>query len=252
MLFGIRTTAFVFLSLGAIAPAQAAAPPKAAGAYATLQWHMCQTLLTTPKATVSRVTAPITVQGIGGIVSSTNSFVSALTPASDNFLKDINGTTGQAIVSLGPTMNTAVTDVQPTSTVNFVTAVNHADTQAVTGIESNLNAKTPAGTAAVMSMSVGNITFPAKAASSGTATSTSIEVIGHSVRVPGDNSPVTQHANSAQQATFSFTANTATIGGNVWNMSFGDVRNGIAYTLHLVRRPVSGEYCIDGMTLTHQ
>lgn len=228
MTFAIRATAFVCLSLGAFASAQAAAP-KVSGTYAMMSWRTCQTVVVTPKSVVSKVNNPITVQGIGGFTLQTGTFA---TP--------------------GGGSSSAVTNVQPTSTVNFVTVVNHANFQAVTSVENNLLAGTPNGGAGMMSMSVGTVTFPATAASSGTATSSLSEILGHAIRVPGDNGAIGRHVNGAQQATFSFTQTTATIGGKTYDMSFGNVQAGVARTINLIRQPGANEYCIDGQTLTKQ
>ncbi|MGB7257858.1 MAG: hypothetical protein WBD48_07250 [Pseudolabrys sp.] len=228
MTFAIRATAFVCLSLSALAPAQAAVP-KVSGTYATMSWHTCQTVVVTPKSVVSKVGNPITVQGIGGFTLQTGTFA---TP--------------------GGGSSSAVTNVQPTSTVSFVTVVNHSNFQAVTSVENNLNAGTPTGASGMVSMSVGTVTFPATAASSGTATASSNETLGHSIRFPGDNGAISHHVNGAQQAAFSLTQTSATIGGKTYDMSFGNVQAGVARTINLIRQPGANEYCIDGMTLTKQ
>lgn len=210
-----------------------AAAPKVAGKYAVLQWHICQTVVVAPKSVVSKVGTPITVPGIGGIVKATGMF-----------LTDLNG--GK---------NSAVTNVSPTSTVDFVTVVNTSNVSAVTGVQGNWNAATPTGASGMISMSVGVVTFPASAVSSGTASMSNIEVLGHSTRFPGDSpngSAIGRHVNSAQQANFSLTDTTATLGGMTWDMSAGNIVNGVAHTINLLRRPGPNEYCIDSSTLTKQ
>jgi hypothetical protein len=67
-----------------------------------------------------------------------------------------------------------------------------------------------------------------------------------------DNSAISHHVNGAQQAAFSLTQTSATIGGKTYDMSFGNVQAGVARTINLIRQPGANEYCIDGMTLTKQ
>lgn len=194
-----------------------AAAPKVAGKYAVLQWHICQTVVGTPKSLVSKVNSPLTVAGVNTI----------------NF------------------------NAKTYTKVEFVTVVNHADTMAVTGVGGIWNAGTPTGASGMISMSVGTVTFPTSPVSSGTATMSNIEVLGHSTRFPGDSSAngsaVGRHVNSAKQSTFSLTDTTATLaGGKVWDMTAGNIQSGVAHTINLLRRPGTNEYCIDSMTLTKQ
>jgi hypothetical protein len=254
----MRIGAVSALLLLASMPAEAA-NPKVQGTYATISWHMCQTVIAATKSTVSKVNAPITVQGVTGLTTSTNTFVSALNPNTETFDKNGGTSSGQAITQLNPVTNSAISDVGAASLVDFVTVVNHADTQALTGIGANLNAGTAGGKSNIMSMAIGTVTFPANAASSGTAMSSNIEVMGHTSRLPGDtNSPgnaMARNVNKQGNTSFSLTTTTATIGGVVWDISVGNIVDGVANTINMLRRPVTSspyEYCIDSMTLTKQ
>jgi hypothetical protein len=229
-----------------------AATPTVAGTYAMMGWHICQLTVATPKSSVSDVTGTIKVKAVTDIFSSTKNVIAAVTPQSDTFLKP-GDTQGSAIVSLPTTPGTIIQDVGPTSRIDFVTAVNTANVLAVTSLEQNLT-----GGNSMISMSVGTVTFPSTPVSSGSASFSSVEVLGHAMRntsSPGDTGGFKRNPASGMTTgtgTFSFTSpTTLKLNTEIRDISVGDVDgNGVARTLYIIRRPASSDHCMDAMTLT--
>jgi hypothetical protein len=186
MTLGMRTWGSFAFILGIATTSALAAPvvPKVSSVYTSMHWHICQTVVATPK---------------------------------DNFKHD------------------------PTGTV-----------AAVTGVAGNWTAGS--NHAGIISIAVGTVTFPAAAVSSGNATVNEIEVHGHAARFPSDpgNLSIARTAAGAQQGAFSLTATTAHFGGNVWDMTYGNLVSGTARTINLVRQPAASEFCIDAIQLTKQ
>ena len=128
-------------------------------------------------------------------------------------------------------------------------------TNAVTSVELDWNAGAHGNFAGIISVTVGTVTFPAAASTSGMASMTQVEVLGHSMRDdnPPNNVGFKRNPPSTQTGVaFSMTANTFTAGGEVFDASYGNVVGGVARTIYMVRRPAANEYCLDAMSLTKQ
>ncbi len=101
---------------------------------------------------------------------------------------------------------------------------------------------------------VGTFTFPAVAATSGSASVALTNVSGASLRINnGGNTVTVQTENisgtfSVAAATFTFTP--ASQPAITWTASYGDIVSGIARTLYFVRK--DGNLCVQGMSLTKQ
>ena len=182
---GAMSASMVLLGFVHIAEA---APPKVQGKYATISYHICQTVFLAPKVTVDKNNNPNSVSVVG---------------------------------SFGPLWTAG------------------------------------ANTAGLISVTVGTINFPATPTSSGSATGNDVEVGGHAHRFP--HTGVLTDASGLVRMThtgngnFTFTATTATIGGKIYDMTFGNVQsNGVANTINLLRRPSANEHCLDTKTLTRQ
>jgi hypothetical protein len=245
MAMGIRIAGGIVLSIIAASAAHAA-PPKVAGTYATTAWHICQLVLTTPKSTVSKITATPTFGAITGLSTASAIFVESVAPQTDTFVLNAGGSAA-AVTSVGATNNQALTDVQPTGFTSFVTEVDTTDVSAVKSVDPIW----AAGRGAI-SMSVGTITFPAAASSSGSYTMSTVEVLGHAMRndAPANNVGFARSTADSTGA-FSFTTATLKLGTTVYDVSAGDVdASGVAHTINMLRRPKANEFCADSTTLT--
>ena len=139
-------------------------------------------------------------------------------------------------------------------TQNFKTSAN-GTAAAVTNVDLDWNAGSHGNFAGIISVTVGTVTFPASASSSGTASMTDVEVLGHSMRNdnPANNIGFKRNPPSTQTGvSFSLTASTFTAGDNVFDASYGNIVGGVARTIYMVRKPTANEYCLDAMSLTKQ
>jgi len=130
---------------------------------------------------------------------------------------------------------------------------------AVASVDLDWNAGANNNFAGILSVTVGTVTFPSPAASSGTVTMSTVEVLGHSMR---DDNPANVNSGlsrnpatgaSTSSAAFSFTsATTLKVGADVYDISVSNLVYGIPRTINMVRRPKANEYCMDASTLTQQ
>ena len=186
-----RARGIALLPFGLLSGAEAAGLPKLTGTYSFLGYHICQTVIHTPKK---------------------------------NFKLSSAG-----------------------------------NSDAVTSVELDWNAGANNNFAGIISVTIGTVTFPSPAASSGTATMSTVEVLGHSMR---DDNPANVNSGfarnpatgaSATSAPFVFTsATTLKVGTDVYDISGGNLVYGIPRTINMVRRPKTNEYCVEASTLTKQ
>jgi hypothetical protein len=106
-----------------------------------------------------------------------------------------------------------------------------------------------------LNMGVGTITFPATAASSGTASFEAFIVSGGSLRVNTTGGAMTTHTEAPPAGPYSFTDTTFTFtpGGEpamTWTIRPGNIVSGVARTLHMVRR--ENARCVNAVTATKQ
>jgi hypothetical protein len=105
-----------------------------------------------------------------------------------------------------------------------------------------------------INMSVGTLTFPATAASSGNASLELSGVSGSLLRITNlagatNGLVVDTHTETASDS-FAVTNTTFRFGAMTWSMRPGNIVNGVARTLYMVRR--ENERCENAVTLTKQ
>jgi hypothetical protein len=105
-----------------------------------------------------------------------------------------------------------------------------------------------------ISVEVGVITFPATASSSGNASLALINIVGSAVRHKNGSGAFSgiqiQRKTSSPSGPFSFTATTFTLGDVTFDMRAGDIVNGVARTVYLVRADSSS--CLLAISATKQ
>lgn len=136
---------------------------------------------------------------------------------------------------------------------------NAGNSDAVTSVELDWNAGTEQNPAGMISVTVGTATFPSTPSSSGNVTMTTVEVLGHSMR---DDNPANSGSGFARNpptgisngsATFTvMNATTLKVDNDLYDISVGNVVQGVARSINMVRRPKANEYCVDASTLTKQ
>ncbi|MGQ0484527.1 MAG: hypothetical protein ACT4SY_04145 [Hyphomicrobiales bacterium] len=113
---------------------------------------------------------------------------------------------------------------------------------------------TPAGSGE-LNISVGTITFPATAASSGTASFEAYIVSGASLRINSTGGFIAPHTEAAP-GTFSLTDTLFTFDPSgvepamIWTFRAGNIVSGLARTIYMVRR--ENARCVNAITATKQ